>query len=834
MAQTVQLKRSSVASKVPTTSDLALGEIAINTYDGKVFIKKDNGTASIVEVGASGATNLSTTANSSTVIVASDTGADATLVAANSTTAGLITATTQTIAGDKTFKGGILVDNGAGAGGSDEGGEIQLAVPTTGTSLNGPIAIDIFQNRIRFFETTGTNRGAYIDLTSTAGAAGTNILTGGSSNSTPTNLSSSANSSTVSIFSDTGTDVILTAANSTTAGILTATAQTITGEKTFTAVVNADQFNATNNGNGTNFKIGDDAWIGDINIADTVQIMGQMNASQAYLVFGNADGTSLGRSGTGRLKYGGSDVILASDTDTASTASKVVIRDASKNFSANTITASLSGNATTATTLQTARTISLGGDLSGSASFNGSSDVTITATVQPNSVALGTDTTGDYVSGITNGTGVTVSGTAGEGWSPTISIGQDVATTANVQFNNLVLSGNLTVNGTTTTISANNLSITDNLIYLNEGSTVTNPDLGFTGNYNDGTYAHTGVFRDATDNRWKFFKGYTLEPGITIDTTHASFQLSDVQASTFYGALSGNATTATTLQTARTINGTSFDGSANITVTAANPNALTIGTGLSGTSYDGSSAVTIAINNTVATLDGSQTFTNKTISSGIVTGTLTANGSVGTSGQVLTSNSSGVYWSTIAGSGGATNLTLSANGSTVTVISDTGTDAIVLAANSTTAGVLTAEPQTIGGVKTFNANTVFSSNIAISGTVTSGTWNAIVKSRIVSHTDATSITINADTTDLATMINTQTAGTFTINAPTGSIFDGQKLMFKIKSTNIQTFSWNAVFTGSIDAPLPTASSGSSKTDYLGFIYDATSSKWHVVAKNFGY
>ena len=54
MANTIQLKRSAVASKVPTTTDLALGEIAINTYDGKMYIKKDNGTPSIIEVGGSG------------------------------------------------------------------------------------------------------------------------------------------------------------------------------------------------------------------------------------------------------------------------------------------------------------------------------------------------------------------------------------------------------------------------------------------------------------------------------------------------------------------------------------------------------------------------------------------------------------------------------------------------------------------------------------------------------------------------------------------------------------------------------------------------------------
>ena len=55
MAQTIKLKRSaqSGASGIPSTSDLALGEVAINTYHGKMYIKKDDGnTESIVEVGS--------------------------------------------------------------------------------------------------------------------------------------------------------------------------------------------------------------------------------------------------------------------------------------------------------------------------------------------------------------------------------------------------------------------------------------------------------------------------------------------------------------------------------------------------------------------------------------------------------------------------------------------------------------------------------------------------------------------------------------------------------------------------------------------------------------
>jgi hypothetical protein len=54
MANSIKIKRSAVAAKVPLTTDLALGELAINTYDGKLYLKKDNGTESIVTVNAGG------------------------------------------------------------------------------------------------------------------------------------------------------------------------------------------------------------------------------------------------------------------------------------------------------------------------------------------------------------------------------------------------------------------------------------------------------------------------------------------------------------------------------------------------------------------------------------------------------------------------------------------------------------------------------------------------------------------------------------------------------------------------------------------------------------
>jgi len=60
--------------------------------------------------------------------------------------------------------------------------------------------------------------------------------------------------------------------------------------------------------------------------------------------------------------------------------------------------------------------------------------------------------------------------------------------------------GNLVVEGTTITVSASNLAVADNMIYLNDGNEITDPDLGIAGNYNDGTYRHAGIFSDASDS----------------------------------------------------------------------------------------------------------------------------------------------------------------------------------------------------------------------------------------------------------------------------------------------------------------------------------------------
>ena len=87
------------------------------------------------------------------------------------------------------------------------------------------------------------------------------------------------------------------------------------------------------------------------------------------------------------------------------------------------ITGDVTGNADTATALATARNFSLTGDVTaGAISFDGSGNVALATTIAANSVALGTDTTGNYMSDLTEGTGIDISHTPAEGSNGTITL----------------------------------------------------------------------------------------------------------------------------------------------------------------------------------------------------------------------------------------------------------------------------------------------------------------------------------------------------------------------------------------------------------------------------
>jgi hypothetical protein len=290
-----------------------------------------------------------------------------------------------------------------------------------------------------------------------------------------------------------------------------------------------------------------------------------------YVATGAVSGTGL----SGSSSSEGGTFTVTSNATALNTASTIVARDGSGDFAAGTVTAALSGNSTTATALATGRTIGMTGDVVWtSASFDGSGNVTGTATIQANSVALGTDTTGNYVESVANGSYLTGGGAASEGAALTLGVdaasintaSKVVARDASGNFAAGTITAALTGNASTATTLQTARNIGG--VSFNGAADINLPGVNTAGNQNTSGNAATATLAVTT---------------------------------------SGNAGSATVLQTARTINGVSFNGSSNITVADATKLPLAGGTltgGLNVTSGDvgiGTSLPTAKIHATTAT-----------------------------------------------------------------------------------------------------------------------------------------------------------------------------------------------------------------------------------------
>lgn len=346
-------------------------------------------------------------------------------------------------------------------------------------------------------------------------------------------------------------------------------------------------------------------------------------------------------------------------------------------FVGNTITT----NNINVTNIDRNPTITLAGDLTGSVTLTNLANGTLTATIAPDSVALGTDTTGNYVATITAGAGISGSSST-EGGTPTIAvvanngvtanssgvfvaaangitvtpsgvnvlantgvtanssgvfIGQPVATTDSVTFQDITIngntvlgsntqdtvtynglvashinpsanvtyslgnntlrwneghfsnlhsvdgyfdgsvsiSGNLVVSGNVYTTNVTSVVVSDPLIYL-AGNNYSSDlvDIGFAGNYHaGGADRHTGLFRHASDDTYYLFKGLTQE----LDGVNVV----NVADPTFAIA----DLKAYLISGALVSNGSSMTVSANSTVNVnITANTLTLSTALAGTS----------------------------------------------------------------------------------------------------------------------------------------------------------------------------------------------------------------------------------------------------------
>ena len=139
------------------------------------------------------------------------------------------------------------------------------------------------------------------------------------------------------------------------------------------------------------------------------------------------------------------------------------------------LTGAVTGNADTATSAAgwtTSRTLSFTGDVTGSGSVDGTGNVATALTIAADSVALGADTTGNYVLSIADAgsSNITVVNGSAEGGAVTLDTAQDIGTGDSPTFVGLTLTGDLTVQGTTTTVDSTTVSIADTMIQLASGN----------------------------------------------------------------------------------------------------------------------------------------------------------------------------------------------------------------------------------------------------------------------------------------------------------------------------------------------------------------------------
>jgi hypothetical protein len=264
----------------------------------------------------------------------------------------------------------------------------------------------------------------------------------------------------------------------------------------------------------------------------------------------------------------------------ANTSSTIVKRGSDGGFNATYMYGSLYGNANTATTLATSRNITLTGDASGSASFNGSADATITVDLSDTGVVAGTYGGGNQIPTFTvdaegrltaaanvsistafnfagnTGTGatssggtVTIVGENGGGITTSFVDGTDtfgiavdntvVRTTGGTISGDLAISGNLIVSGNQIVNDVETIRVEDSLIQLAANNAGDALDIGLFGSYVSSGTKYTAFFRDATDGNYKLMTGGTEQPSAGNTVNVSAFSRATLDTNITGGTVSG-------------------------------------------------------------------------------------------------------------------------------------------------------------------------------------------------------------------------------------------------------------------------------------------------------
>jgi hypothetical protein len=536
----IKIRRSSVASKIPLTTDLVLGELALNTTDGVLYFKKSpSGVDSIVAVATLDGTQ---TLTNKTLTSPSITG---------------------NISGDGAFTGYLKSLSSQG----DEGGEILLAKPQTNSTIAGTgVTIDVYQNKLRIFEQGGTARGVFIDLTAAAAGVGSNLLAGGGGGTTTNALTIGTGLSGTSFNGSTAVTIAIDS-----------TVVTLTGSQTLT--------NKT-----LTLPVIDNIRTGYTSTATAAGTTTLTVASNHYQRFTGSTTQTIVLPVTSTLAAG-----VAYEIENASTGSLTV-----NSSGGNLVITIIPGVTVQCRCIGTTLTTAADWD----AEYNEFSAITGT------------------------GSNVLSSGPTLASPSATGTIQFIGSTTSNITFGTSQTSGTLTIGGTsgtgTQTIGRSTVSQQTD---IQAGATAS----GSTKTINLGTGGLTGSTT-------------TIAIGSTFGTTVTANGTWTYSGANAYGTpASITLTNATDLP---------VSGITASTSTALGVGSIELGHATDTTIARSSAGVVTIEGVEVVTLSRSQTLTNKTLSSAVITGTVTAGGAVGTAGQVLSSTGTGVQWVAASAGGG--------------------------------------------------------------------------------------------------------------------------------------------------------------------------------------
>jgi len=308
---------------------------------------------------------------------------------------------------------------------------------------------------------------------------------------------------------------------------------------------------------------------------------------------------------------GGADIVLTVDNDALSNDAISLVGSTSVGVSraANGSIVFAATGTGTVDGFNSAVTVQLSGDVTGSATFDSGGDVAnITTTIADNSLVLGTATTGDYVASLVAGTDMVVTNNSGETATPTVALADSIAAntsgtaakatvletarniggvsfngSANIDLPGVNAAGNQSTTGNAATATALETARNIGGVSFDGTAPINLPGVNAVGNQNT-----TGSAATLTTPRAIAIAGevtgtanFDGSAGITINATMAD----SIVANT-----SGTAAKATILETARTIavsgdqvGSASFDGSGNIEIAVTTQNdSVDLGTHTTG------------------------------------------------------------------------------------------------------------------------------------------------------------------------------------------------------------------------------------------------------------